>query len=409
MVIARTDTKAVTHKHDEDRSAIRLLAWTGGLFFILTAGAYFATMTWGGAIPRDATTLAVGRDFLNFWMYGRAAWQPEPGQFYDPQTYNAALGALLGSGYPGQNWSYPPSIMLLAAPFGRLGYLPSLLCWTVLGVAIFIWAIRRNTKEPAPDVAILLSPAVVFCLVSGQSSFLTAAMLLTILSCLDRKPLLAGLLIGLLTPKPQLGLLFPVMLVASGRWRVFVTATATALVLAALSAALFGPEAWVDFVKQGIPVQNLVLADPEQIGTRFYPTIFMNMRGMGTSYAVAMTVQVFFSLFAIAAVAFAYRVHRNADQQMLGVLFLSCSICAVPYLLSYDTMALTSAAVLALAAGKFDATGRIVAKLVYWLPVIQMALGQFHVPGAALIPAAFAAYALTRLTPTPALNVALAR
>ncbi len=71
MVIARTDTNALANKHDEDRSAIRLLAWTGRLFFILTAGAYFATMAWGGAIPRDATTLAVGRDFLNFGCTAR--------------------------------------------------------------------------------------------------------------------------------------------------------------------------------------------------------------------------------------------------------------------------------------------------------------------------------------------------
>jgi Glycosyltransferase family 87 len=409
MAIAGTDTKAVIDGREADRSAIRLLAWTGGLFFVLTTATYVATIAWGGPIPRDATTLVVGRDFLNFWMYGRAAWQPQPGQYYDPHIYNAALAALLGDGYPGQNWSYPPSVMLLAAPFGRLGYLPALLCWTVFGAAIFAWVIRRSTNELAPLVAILLSPAVVFCLVSGQSSFLTAAMLLTILSCLDRRPLLAGLLIGLLTLKPQLGLLFPVMLVASGRWRVFMIAAVTALVLATLSAALFGPDAWADFVKQGLPVQNTVLADPERIGTRYYPTIFMNIRGIGAPYAAAMAIQAVFSLLAIGAVAFAYRVHRNADQQILTVLFLSCSICAVPYLLSYDTMAVMSVAVLTLVAGKFDATGRLIAKLVYWLPVIQMALGQFHVPGAALIPAAFAVYALTRLTPAPALHAALAR
>ncbi len=39
-------------------------------------------------------------------------------------------------------------------------------------------------------------------------------MLLTIMAVLDRRPALAGILIGLLPLKPQLGLLFPVMLAA---------------------------------------------------------------------------------------------------------------------------------------------------------------------------------------------------
>ena len=57
-----------------DRSAIRLLTWASAIFAALTAAYYVGTISWAGAFPRDATTLVVGRDFLNFWMYGRAAW-----------------------------------------------------------------------------------------------------------------------------------------------------------------------------------------------------------------------------------------------------------------------------------------------------------------------------------------------
>jgi hypothetical protein len=79
-----------------------------------------------------------------------------------------------------------------------------------------------------------------FCLISGQSSLLTAAMLVAIFALLDRKPVAAGVLIGLLSIKPQLGILFPFMLMASGRWRVFIAAAATALALAGVTAAIFG-------------------------------------------------------------------------------------------------------------------------------------------------------------------------
>ena len=87
-------------------------------------------------------------------------------------------------------------------------------------------------------------------------------------------------------------------------------------------------------MQKGIPVQNLVLVDPDRIGTPFFPPIFMNVRGTGASYAIAMTVQACFSAFAIGAVFFAFRYRKDADPQLLAALFFACSICAVPYLLS---------------------------------------------------------------------------
>jgi hypothetical protein len=386
---------------EKDRSAIWLLTWASGIFAFLTAAYYVGTISWAGPIPRDATTLVVGRDFLNFWMYGRAAWLPDPSHFYDPRIYRQALAPLLGADYPGQNWSYPPSVMFAAALFGRLPYLAALLCWTILGLGVFVWVLRRQIDQRRLLIPILLSPAAIFCLISGQSSFITTAMLLTIFACLDRRPRLAGILIGVLTLKPQLGLLFPVMLVASGRWRVFMTAALTAMLIVASTAALFGPEVWSDFIVIGIPVQNLVLGDPARIATSFHPTIFMNLYGAGLSYRSAMGIQACFSTLALVAVFFAYKFRRDADPQILAALFLACSICAVPYLLSYDTLPIVCLAVMLLASDKLDAHGEILAKLLYWLSLMQMVFGQFHLPGPALIPPAFALYALLRLNAFP--------
>jgi hypothetical protein len=381
----------------QDRSAIQAFAILSTLFFVLTAAAYFATIAWVEPIPRDSTTLVVGRDFLNFWMYGRAAVTPDASRFYDPHVYNEVLWSLLGRDYPGQNWSYPPSIMLVAAPFGQLGYMPALLCWTILTLPVFLWVASSHIIDRRLLVALLFSPAAIFCLMSGQSSFITAAMLITIFVWLDLRPISAGILIGLLSLKPQLGVLFPIMLIASARWRVFLAAAVTTVVIAALTAALFGPQVWIDYVLKGIPVQNLVLADPARLGTPFMPTIFMNVRGVDASYGTAMAVQACFSAFAIGAVVWAYKFRRDADPHLLAALFLACSVGGVPYLMAYDVLALTFAALLLLAAGKLDEMGRHLAKLVYWLPLIQIGLGMFHVPGPALIAPAFALYLLVRL------------
>ena len=385
-----------------DRECFRDLALFGGVLFVLTVIAYACTTDWSGSIPRDGTTLAVGRDFLNLWMYGRAAFSAEPGLFYDLAAYRDALQTLLGMELNGQNWSYPPSLLFLAAPFGQLGYLPALACWTVLGVGLFLAVARRHVSDWRILIPIAISPAALFCLVSGQSSYLTAAMLIAIFALLDRRPVMAGVLIGLLTVKPQLGILFPFMLMASGRWRIFAVAAVTSLVLAAITAAVFGAQVWIDFVVKGLPVQGLVLADPERIATPFFPTVFMNLRGIDLGTTAAMATQAVFSAAALAATVWAFRFRSQADPALLRALFMACSVSASPYLLSYDLLPLTFAAVALLAAGRLDPPGRRLAQLVYWTPALQLALGTYHLPGPALIAPAFAAYLVMRLKAEPA-------
>lgn len=391
----------------ESRETLRALLFLGALAFVLLAIKYFLTLEWRDPIPRDGSSLVVGRDFLNMWMYGRTALTADPSRFYDPQLYNAELQAMLGGDYPGQNWSYPPSIMLLAAPFGRLPYLPALVAWLLLTMSILVWTARRHLPETRLLVALIVSPAAVFCLMSGQSSFLTTAIIIAIFASLDSRPVLAGLLIGLLTLKPQVGALLPVLLVASGRWKAFTVAALTAISIAALTAGLFGMQVWIDFLRKGVPVQNIVLADPRLIAAPFMPTIFMNVHAAGAGYAFAMAVQVAFSLFAVGAVFWAYHFRRDADPQMLMTLFLACSVFGAPYLLSYDVLPLTFAALILLASGRLDPIGCRLAMLVYWLPIIQMGFGYFHIPGPALIAPAIAIYLLLRLRALPAGSRAL--
>ena len=125
----------------------------------------------------------------------------------------------------------------------------ALLCWTVLGVVVFLAVARRHLHDPRLLLALVLSPAAMLCIIAGQNSLITVAIMVGAFACLDRRPVLAGVLIGLLTLKPQVGFLFPVMLAASGRWRVFFVAAATTVAIA----GLFGWQAWVDFVVKSVP------------------------------------------------------------------------------------------------------------------------------------------------------------
>lgn len=92
-------------------------------------------------------------------MYRRAAFSADPSAFYDLDAYHAAIRGLLGIEFNGQNWSYPPSRLLLAAPFGQLSYLAALACWTLLGVAGFIAVAGQYVSDWRILIPVLLSPA----------------------------------------------------------------------------------------------------------------------------------------------------------------------------------------------------------------------------------------------------------
>ena len=82
----------------------------------------------------------------------------------------------------------------------------------------------------------------------GQNGFLTAALLGGALVALDRRPLLAGILLGLLVYKPQFGLMIPIALAAGARWRSFFAAAATVALLTLVTTISFGPQVWHAFL-----------------------------------------------------------------------------------------------------------------------------------------------------------------
>lgn len=383
-----------------NRDVLHTCRMAGVLFVMVLATAYLWLLHPQGAFPRDGSGQVVGRDFLNWWLYGKAAFRAQPGLWYDTVAYQQAVAGLLGPGYPGVNWSYPPTVMLAAAPFGLLPYLPALLLWTVMGMAA-LWFSLQGLAGGTLRTALLLSPAALFGVMSGQLDLFVTALLLAAFLRLDRQPVLAGILIGLVTLKPHVGLLWPVALAASGRWRVFLSAAATALLLGLASLWLFGIDSWTRFLTLGLHAQAQVLADPHGIATPFYPTLFMNLHGAGISAAAAMAVQGVFALAAALSVGWAFARRRDAAPHLLFALLTAASVVALPYLLIYSLLPLCLSALLLLQDGALDAKGRFLARLVYWLPLLQIGLGRWHVPGPALIPPLFLLLLVWRLKDVP--------
>jgi len=389
-------------RNPDMREAVRGTAFLSAFAFAAFWFAWFWAVQWRQPIPWDGSGMTIGKDFFNFWMYGREAFSVDPGRFYDLETYQAAVRQLLGPDSIYQpNWSYPPSIMLLAPPFGALPYVPSLIIFTLVSIALYFAVLLRRFDDWRLVGLVAISPAAIICLNSGQFAYAITALLVVIFWQLDRRPILAGVLIGVLSLKPQLGIFLPVMLVASGRWQTFCVAALSTLALAGLTALLFGVQPWLDYLRNGIPAQNLVLRDPLMLGSIVMPTVFMNLRQLGLSYETAMAIQACAAVVAAAAIFWAFRFRRDADPDLLFAFYFACSVFGLPYLLSYDTMPLALGAAVLLMRGKLDVWGMRWALLVWWLPFLQMGMGALQIPGPGLVAAPlFAWWLFQRLRDT---------
>ena len=214
----------------------------------------------------DTGGVPVGRDFLNTWMGGWSAFSGGPAAWFDVQAYNAALQKVTGNpDLPPMYWSYPPHLLVFIWPFGLVPFLPSYVLWCVAGLGLYVWAAFAGGVDRKYWLFLVVAPAVAMNVFFGQNGFLTAALLIGGLANLDRRPIVAGILFGILTVKPQFGLLLPVMLVLSSRWRVIVVAAATAAALVIVTALWFGVDVWLEYLQKIVPQQHWLLDSRRQI------------------------------------------------------------------------------------------------------------------------------------------------
>jgi hypothetical protein len=228
----------------------------------------------------DRDGVPIYTEFTNFWVAGRQALYGQTASLYIPAEFTKSQEALVGVGHFVYSiWPYPPTFLLMLAPFAALPYLVAFLTWdlvTLLGCLIAAYLIVRR---PAAIALVLASPFTARVLLVGQDGLLTASLLGASLLSLERSPLLAGAFIGCLTYKPHLGILFPVALAAASQWRACVSAAATAVFLAVASAAAFGTSAWAAFPLQIIEEAKASIFYDQNIGLQTIHGLIRVLRG----------------------------------------------------------------------------------------------------------------------------------
>jgi hypothetical protein len=328
----------------------------------------------------------IGRDFVVFWTASVLTLDGQAAQAYDLVRFGAAQEELTGVALPFQPWLYPPHALFHSLPLGLLPYLWSYAVWSALTLGLYVAATLGRRWTSSQALILVLAPATFVNFLVGQNGFLTAALLIGGLRLLERRPILAGILLGLLCFKPQLGVLIPVALVAGRFWRPFVGATATVLAVVLLSVAVFGLETWQSYLGQIAVHQSLFFERGSGLFVLMMPTPFMATQILGLDDSTGYGVQALFSLCAIVGVYAAFRKRRDLALQ-IAVLLVGVFL-MVPYGFNYD-MTATSVAVLwgferAVKTG-FLPGEKLLLALAWALPILVLGINAQGLPAAPVI------------------------
>ena len=256
---------------------------------------------------------------------------------------------IFGAATPYYGWLYPPIFLLVATPLALMPYPLALAVWQGGSLALYlavIAAILRRVRQDSRVVAQLwlpvaaAFPAIFINLGHGQNGFLTAGLLAAALLASPRRPILSGILFGLLAYKPQFGLLIPFALLAGGQWRTMVAAGLTVIALAGATTLAFGSEIWWVFAASTETARKLLLEQGD-VGFEKMQSVFAAIRLWGGGIPLAYLAQGAVSIAAIGSVAWMWR--SSADRDLKAALLMIATLLASPHVLDYDLTVLAPA------------------------------------------------------------------
>lgn len=318
-----------------------------GALFALTLFLSFCVMwvRWQSAATGIST---LSGDFVSFWTAGELALQGRAADAYrEVPHFFAQLALHKDAGWAYLAFFYPPYFLLLCAGLALLPYFFALCLWlvaTCAGYAIALRTMVPKTLRERESVWLLFLgyPAVMINAGFGQNGFLSTALFGGAAVWLDRRPALAGLCLGCLSYKPQLGIVVPLALAAAGRWRCFAAAAATTLILAAAATVAFGVGVWPAFMAGMAEAQHNWMEAFNPLYLRYWISIFGAVRLHDGPLALAYTLQAIVSVSAMYVLVRVLlrrpRGERSGRAEIAAV--AACVPFCSPFMLEYDLVIL---------------------------------------------------------------------
>jgi hypothetical protein len=270
-----------------------------------------------------------GSDFLAFWGSAKAVLAGLPQAAYDLHWQEKVQ---TGAGFTGwYAFVNPPPFLFVTAPFGLLSAAAGWLAWVAATYAVWAWVSVR--AFPRLWLLVLIFPGALIAAGHAQNGFVTGALLVGGVALLDRRPLLAGTLLGALVIKPHLALLVPYWLAGGGRWRAFAAAAASALGLLVLSWLAFGSASMLAYTESWrASAAILQVADRDFLLKM--ATLYAQVRlYAGETAAIAAAALLALAMAVLAAASWR---RMGQDAMASGAVMLAATALASPYLFNYD-------------------------------------------------------------------------
>ena len=298
---------------------------------------------------RDRAGHIKGADFLHFYAAGYLVKSGHLQALYDPPALAAYQQALVPqSTHTYFVASYGPQVYLPFSLLARLPYGWAALVWALLNCALYfvccyaVWRCCPRLQPYAGAVSLLaLAFPGFFNLISfGQTSG-PALLLFTLafLALRSRRNFLAGLAIGSLIYKPQLGLAVAVVFVLAAEWKIVAGALAAATAQLSFAWGWFGGTLMKQYFHSLLRTsQALPFIEPrlyQMHCLRGFWLLLLPWRG------AALVLSVITSIIVLALTVLVWR--SRASFQLRFAALLLASVLVAPHLMIYDLIILAPA------------------------------------------------------------------
>jgi Glycosyltransferase family 87 len=279
-------------------------------------------------------------DFIWIWLSSKFALSGALAHAYDYSQLSTARAVLVGP--PNcilEHFDYPPTLLFYTYPLGAMPYPVAFAIWVVATLLLYLAAVYALIPRPAAVIAAMTPFPVFFNVLMGHNGFLSAGLVGLALAFAEPRPRLSGIFLGLLTYKPQLGILFPFALLAARNWRALLSAAAASLVFAASAAVAFGYQTWPAFIHALTDRAWSSSEAPGQAFTLALVSVFGFLRTAGVSAEISWAVQL--AVSAIVTVMVCALWARPIPYSLKAASLAIGSLLASPHVHGYDVCILT--------------------------------------------------------------------
>jgi hypothetical protein len=278
-------------------------------------------------------------DFFALWSYAKIATVHPMAELYDSVSLHGRQVALGMAPDVPNPFPYPPIFMLFLHPISLLPYDGAYIAWTIGTLALFIWVIVGTcSRLPLCVIGAAVSPVTVIAIAFGQTGFLAAALVTAGLRLAGSRPILSGILIGMLGYKPQIGLLVPIALAAAGLWRVFAAACLTTIGLSVTATLAFGTAVWPAWISM-LPAYARWFDTVTRL-LKFKPTVIANLEMAGVAPLIAEAIQ---AIVAVVVASLVWGCFRRGPGRLATAALLVGTFLATPHAFVYDLPMITAA------------------------------------------------------------------